>query len=105
VPIEVVIPSDGSTSAPYVAIINKYGAHKSAAKLFLEFMLSEEGQVLQAKSYARPIRADIELPADLEAKFPPKSAYDSVKPITDWVQAAKSIERLATDWTLTVGED
>ncbi|HXG40973.1 MAG TPA: extracellular solute-binding protein [Candidatus Limnocylindrales bacterium] len=105
VPIEVVIPSDGTTAAPYVAIINRYGRHKSAAKLFLEYVLSTEGQIIQARKYARPIRPDVSLPADLEAKWPPASAYASVKPITDWVKAAEAIESLATDWTITVGQD
>lgn len=104
VEIEVVIPSDGTTSAPYVAIINKYGAHKDAAKLFLEYVLSDEGQIIQSKAYARPIRSDVQLPADIEAKFPPASAYDSVIPVTDWVKAAESIASLATDWTITVGQ-
>jgi putative spermidine/putrescine transport system substrate-binding protein len=101
--IEVVIPSDGSTSAPYVALINKYGAHKDAAKLFLEYVLSDEGQIIQAKQYARPIRSDVVLPPEIAEKFPPKESYDAVKPITDWVKAAEAVASLATDWTLTVG--
>lgn len=104
VPITVVIPSDGTTSAPYVSIINKYGKHKEAAELFQEYVLSPEGQIIQSKAYARPIRSDVTLPADVEAKFPPKAAYDSVKPIKDWVKAADSIASLATDWTLSVGQ-
>ena len=104
VDIEVVIPSDGTTSAPYVALINKYGKHKEGAKLFLEYVLSEEGQIIQARAYARPIRDDVDIPDDIEAKFPPKADYDAaLKPVTDWVKAGEAIERLATEWTLTVG--
>ena len=83
-----VIPSDGTTSAPYVGLLNTYGAHPNAAKLLLEYVLSDEGQVIQAKKYARPIRDDVVLPPDIEAAFPPAEAYAAVKPITDWVQAA-----------------
>ncbi len=104
-PIEVVIPSDGTTSAPYVGLLNTYGAHKSAAKLLMEYVLSDEGQVLQAKKYARPIRSDVVLPPEIEAAFPPAEAYAAVKPITDWVQAAAVIASLAENWTISVGQE
>ena len=55
VPIEVVIPSDGTTQAPYCHIINKYAAHPNAAKLFREYILTDEAQILQAQKYARPL--------------------------------------------------
>ena len=44
VPIQVVIPSDGTTQAPYCHIINKYAAHPNAAKLFREYILTDEAQ-------------------------------------------------------------
>lgn len=103
VPIEVVIPSDGTTQAPYCHIINKYAAHPNAARLFREYILSDEVQIMQAKKYARPLVTGVKLPADLAAKFPPDSAYASVKPINDWKAAADAIARLATDWTVEVG--
>lgn len=102
-PVEVVIPSDGTTSAPYVALLNTYGAHKNAAKLLLEYVLSDEGQVIQAKKYARPIR-DVVLPDDIAAAFPPPEAYAAVKPVSDWVQAATIGPSLAESWTIPVGQ-
>jgi putative spermidine/putrescine transport system substrate-binding protein len=101
-PITVVVPSDGTVSAPYVCVLNKYGKHPQAAELMEEYVLSPEGQILQAHKYARPIRTDVTLPADIQAKFPP--GYEAVKPIHDWVKVAASIASLATDWTLTVGQ-
>jgi putative spermidine/putrescine transport system substrate-binding protein len=103
VPITVVIPSDGTTQAPYCHIINKYAAHPNAAKLFREYILTDEAQILQAQKYARPLVEGIEIPADLAAKFPEASQYDAVKPIKDWKAAADAIARLATDWTIEVG--
>jgi putative spermidine/putrescine transport system substrate-binding protein len=103
VPIEVVIPSDGSTQAPYCHIINKYAAHPNAAKLFREYILTDEVQILQAKKYARPLVQGVEIPADLASKFPAASQYDAVKPINDWKAAADAISRLATEWTIEVG--
>jgi putative spermidine/putrescine transport system substrate-binding protein len=104
-PIQVVIPSDGTTSAPYVALLNTYGAHKNAAKLLLEYVLSDEGQILQAKTYARPIRDNVVLPPDIAAAFPPAEAYAAVKPISDWVAAAAVGPSLADTWTIPVGQD
>jgi len=103
VPIEVVIPSDGTTQAPYCHIINKYAAHPNAAKLFREYILTDEAQVLQAQKYARPLVKGVTIPADLAAKFPPEAEYGAVKPIQDWKAAADAIARLATDWTIEVG--
>ncbi|MEA2519151.1 MAG: putative spermidine/putrescine transport system substrate-binding protein [Chloroflexota bacterium] len=103
VPIEVVIPSDGTTQAPYCHIINKYAAHPNAAKLFREYILTDEVQILQAKKYARPLVQGVVLPADVAAKFPPDSAYAAVKPITDWKAAADAVAKLATDWVIEVG--
>jgi putative spermidine/putrescine transport system substrate-binding protein len=103
-PIEVVIPSDGTTSSPYVALLNTYGAHKNAAKLLLEYVLSDEGQIIQAKKYARPIRDDVVLPPDIAAAFPPPEAYAAVKPVTDWVAAAAVGPSLAESWTIPVGQ-
>jgi putative spermidine/putrescine transport system substrate-binding protein len=103
VPITVVIPSDGTTQAPYCHIINKYAAHPNAAKLFREYILTDEAQVFQAQKYARPLVQGVEIPTDLAAKFPPAADYGAVKPIKDWKAAAQAIARLATDWTIEVG--
>jgi putative spermidine/putrescine transport system substrate-binding protein len=103
VPITVVIPSDGSTQAPYCHIINKYAAHPNAAKLFREYILTDEAQVLQAQKYARPLVKGVQIPADLASKFPAESQYGAVKPINDWKAAAAAVSRLATDWTIEVG--
>ena len=102
VPIEVVIPSDGTTQAPYCHIINKYAAHPDAAKLFREYILTDEAQILQAQKYARPRqgRPDPRRPC---RQVPPEAEYGAVKPIQDWKAAADAIARLATDWTIEVG--
>jgi len=104
VPLEVVIPSDGTTQAPYCHVINAYAAHPNAAKLFREFILTDEVQIMQAKKYARPIIADLQLPKEIADAFPPADQYASVKPIKDWHAAAAAIARLATEWTINVGQ-
>ena len=104
VPLEVVIPSDGTTQAPYCHVINAYAAHPNAAKLFREYILTDEVQIIQAKKYARPIIADLQLPKEVADAFPPADQYASVKPIKDWHAAAAAIARLATEWTIEVGQ-
>jgi putative spermidine/putrescine transport system substrate-binding protein len=103
VPIEVVIPSDGTTQAPYCHIINKYSKHPNAAKLFREYILTDEVQILQAQKYARPLVQGVQIPADLAAKFPAEDQYKAVHPIKDWNAAAAAVQRLATEWTIEVG--
>lgn len=96
--IEVVIPEDGSTVGPYVSIINQWAPHPHAARLMRNFILSPEGQLIYAKGYATPILASVEIPADLQAKRPPKEAYDVVRPIENWPQAVASFQKIADTW-------
>ncbi|MDR3438332.1 extracellular solute-binding protein [Telmatospirillum sp.] len=93
----VVIPSDGSVIAGYTTIINKYARHPNAAKLVREFILSDDGQILLARGYARPIRSSVALPADVRAKLLPDADYGSVRPIKDfeaWEGMSKRLPRL-----------
>src|SRR5262249_26584045 len=53
--ITVTIPSDGSVAGPYIAIVNKRAPHPYAARLWVEYLLSDEGQLLFLKGYAHPV--------------------------------------------------
>lgn len=93
----VLIPSDGSVVAGYTTIINKYAQHPNAAKLAREYIFSDEGQINLARGYARPIRANVTLPADVQAKLLPAAQYTSVHPIKDfaaWEKTSKALPRL-----------
>jgi putative spermidine/putrescine transport system substrate-binding protein len=98
VPIEVVIPEDGSTVGPYVSIINKWAPNPFNARLMRNFILSPEGQLLYAKGYATPILASVEIPEDLLAKRPSAEEYKSVKPIENWPAAVASFQQIADSW-------
>ncbi|MER6304581.1 ABC transporter substrate-binding protein [Streptomyces sp. NPDC001739] len=50
----VVVPSDGKFSQYYSQAINKDAPHPAAARLWLEYLYSTEGQNLRLKGYARP---------------------------------------------------
>lgn len=94
---DVVIPSDGSVVAGYTTIINKYSKHPNAAKLAREYIFSDAGQINLAKGYARPIRSNVKLPTELQAKMIPAAQYAVAKPVQDfdaWTAAAKTLPRL-----------
>lgn len=90
--LEVVIPSDGSVTLPYVAVINKYAPHPYAARLLNDYLFSDEGQIAYAKGFARPIRK-VTLPPEVAAAFPPESAYAAARPVKD----LKAYEKAANE--------
>jgi hypothetical protein len=54
--IDVTIPATGRFGGVYVQAINKTGPHPNAAKLWMEHLYSDEGQLLWLKGYCNPIR-------------------------------------------------
>ncbi|WP_405986181.1 ABC transporter substrate-binding protein [Streptomyces sp. NBC_00872] len=52
---KVAIPSDGVYAQYYSQAINKDAPHPAAARLWMEFLYSAEGQNLWLKGYARPV--------------------------------------------------
>jgi putative spermidine/putrescine transport system substrate-binding protein len=78
--IEVVIPKTGVVAGVYIQAVSAYAPHPYAARLYMEYLYSDEGQLLWLKGYGHPVRfADLEkrkvVPAALAAKLPPASAY------------------------------
>lgn len=71
--VEVVFPSDYTLVMSRIAFISKEARQPSAAKLFLDFMLSRKGQLLLARRFMTPVRVDLQPPrphadpADLRA--------------------------------------
>ncbi|SEG86145.1 ABC transporter substrate-binding protein [Marinobacterium lutimaris] len=58
--IEVVYPSEGTVLAPRPVMIMKSSQHQDAAKQFVDYLLSDEGQQLVAEQYILPARTDIQ---------------------------------------------
>ena len=78
--LEIVVPKTGVVAGPYAGGISAYAPHPYAARLWWEFVMSDEGQLLYLKGYAHPIRfndmaARGVIPADLAAKLPPPEGY------------------------------
>ncbi|WP_279231332.1 extracellular solute-binding protein [Thermus altitudinis] len=78
-PTEVVIPEDGSLANGGGVIAARNAPHPNTARLFLEFLFSKYGQSLFAQAFVSPIRPDVELPKEIAAKYPPRSAYAKVR--------------------------
>ena len=72
---KVVLPSDGQYGGYYCQAINAAAPHANAARLWEEFIYSDQGQLLYLKGYAHPARfADIvarrAIPKALASSFP-----------------------------------
>ncbi|MDP5292480.1 extracellular solute-binding protein [Oceanimonas sp. CHS3-5] len=98
----VVIPSDGSLISGYATIINKYAKNPNAAKLAREYILSDAGQINLARGYARPIRSNVTLPDDVQAKLLPNEMYANARPIADFGTWEQSTKRLPRQWQTEV---
>jgi len=100
----VTIPRDAPLGAYHVQAINKDAPHPAAARLWQEFLFSDEGQNLLQKGFARPARAEAmlmkgTLNTEQAAKLPavPGPPILLTIPQTD---AAKSY--LKKEWTQAV---
>jgi putative spermidine/putrescine transport system substrate-binding protein len=102
----VFIPTSGVVAGVYVQAISAYAPHPNAARLWMEFLYSDEGQLIWLKGYGHPVRyADLAarnvIPADIAAMMPPASAYaKAVFPTISQQTAAK--EYIAENWDKVV---
>jgi putative spermidine/putrescine transport system substrate-binding protein len=91
----------------YVQAISAYAPHPNAAKLWMEHLYSDAGQLGWLKGYCHPIRFNAlvkagKVPADLLAKLPPAEAYaKAVFPTLDQQGAAKTA--ITKQWDTVVG--
>lgn len=104
--IDVVVPTQGRFAGVYVQGISAYAPHPNAAKLWQEFLYSDEGQLIWMKGYCYPIRyenlkAEGKIPADLAAKLP--DVAGAVFPSLDQLNKAK--ELITAQWDAVVGVD
>ncbi len=106
-PVEVIVPSDASLAGVYVQAISAYAPHPNAAKLWMEYLYSDEGQLGWLAGYCHPIRfndmvARGVVPQDLLDKLPPPEGYAAaVFPTIDQVNANK--EAVVAGWDTVVG--
>ncbi len=105
--VQVVVPKTGVVAGVYVQAISAFAPHPNAAKLWMEYLYSDEGQLGWLAGYCHPIRfkdlaANSKLPSDLMAKMPPAAAYDAaVFPTLDQQGAVKTA--ITKQWDSVVG--
>lgn len=106
-PIEVVVPADGVVAGVYVQAISAHAPHPNAAKLWMEYLYSDEGQLGWLAGYCHPIRFTAmaeagTLPADLMEKLPAAENYaKAVFPTIEEQNANKTT--ITGGWDSTVG--
>jgi len=91
---EVNVPSDGAIQSGYCTVINAYTKRPYAAALAREYILSDEGQINLARGYAKPIRSNVVLPADVKSKMIPDEQYKNARMVKDqdgWNATAKDL--------------
>ncbi len=102
---KVLVPDDAVIAGYYYQAINKDAPHPAAARLWQEFLYSDEGQNLWLAGGARPVRAD----AMAEAGTIDQEAYDALPPVNGEAvtptvpQTEKATEYLAANWAKVVG--
>lgn len=100
--VEITIPATGKYGGYYCQAINKYAPNPNAAKLWQEYIYSDEGQLMYLKGYTHPARyQDLakrhKIPAALAAKLPAAEEYKGVQ-FASLAQIAKATKVLAEQW-------
>jgi putative spermidine/putrescine transport system substrate-binding protein len=96
--VAVVIPKEASVAAPYAISLVKNGPNPNAAKLWLNYVMTETGQTIFAAGYVRPSVPEVTLPPEIAAKLPPAP---QVKPL-DLVKASERKADIDKGWAKAV---
>ena len=106
-PVEVVVPASGVLAGVYVQAISAHAPHPNAAKLWMEYLYSDEGQTLWLKGYCHPARFNAmsaagKIPQDLLDALPPAEGYAKAYfPTLD--EQAGNKEAVVSGWDAVVG--
>lgn len=102
--LETVVPSKGRLAGVYVQAISAYAPHPNAAKLWMEYLYSDEGQLGWANGFCYPIRFESmkaagTLSEDVLAKLP--STEGAYFPTIEEINQVKTI--VSEGWPVVVG--
>jgi putative spermidine/putrescine transport system substrate-binding protein len=101
------IPTDAKFANFYCQAISKYATHPNAAKLWMEYLYSDLGQLEYLAGYVHPARytamaAAGKIPASLAKKLPPASEYAGLRfPTLAQINKASAI--VLANWDKMVG--
>ena len=99
---DVSVPKTGAYGGYYCQAINATAPHPWAARLWEEFLYSDQGQLLFLKGFAHPARftdlvARKVIPKSLLAALPPASRYAGVK-FASLGQIQRAKDKVAAEW-------
>ncbi|MCX7644059.1 MAG: ABC transporter substrate-binding protein [Rhodobacteraceae bacterium] len=106
-PLEIVVPKSGILAGVYLQAISAYAPHPNAAKLWMEHLYSDEGQLGWLKGYCHPIRfndlvARGVVPQEMLDALPPAEAYEkAVFPTLE--QLTANSDAVKAGWDSVVG--
>jgi putative spermidine/putrescine transport system substrate-binding protein len=104
---DIVVPSDGVVAGVYIQAISAFAPHPNAAKLWMEYLYSDEGQLGWLAGYCHPIRFNAlsaagKVPQELLDKLPAADNYaKAIFPTLEQQNAAK--ETISANWDAVVG--
>lgn len=107
--VEVVVPKSGVVAGVYAQGISAYAPHPNAAKLWQEYLFSDEGQLAWLKGYCHPTRfndlaARKKIPQDLLSRMPDAAAYKkALFPTLEQQEAYKAV--ITKQWDGVVGSN
>lgn len=107
--IAVIVPKSGLLAGVYVQAISAYAPRPYAARLWMEHLYSDEGQMIWLKGYSRPVRFDAMkasnvVPKEVLDKLPDPAAYEAAAfPNGAQIKAASDV--ITQNWDSVVGAD
>jgi putative spermidine/putrescine transport system substrate-binding protein len=102
---KVVVPKDAVVAGYYYQAVNADAPHPAAARLWEEYLYSDEGQNLWLAGGARPVRAD----AMVKSGSIDNAAYNALPPVNGQAvtptvaQTEKATKYLSANWAKAVG--
>jgi putative spermidine/putrescine transport system substrate-binding protein len=102
---QVIVPHEALVAGYYYQAINKDAPHPAAARLWQEFLFSDEGQNLYAKGGVRPVRADRMIMAGTadRAAFGQLPIIDGPVTVATQAQTDTANKYLADNWAKAIG--
>jgi putative spermidine/putrescine transport system substrate-binding protein len=102
--LETVVPSQGRLAGVYVQAISAYAPHPNAAKLWMEYLYSDEGQLGWASGFCHPIRFEAmsaagKIPENVLSQLP--STEGAFFPSIAEIEAARAV--ITEGWPAVVG--
>lgn len=101
------LPTDGKFGNFYCQALNKTAPHPAAARLWLDYIYSDEGQLEYLAGYVHPARYNAlaaagKIPSSLAAQLPPASEYQGAQ-FPTVAQITKASAVAVANWDKMVG--